>query len=249
MVRIGPSDESFAITQSVNSSFKQKGWKCYSIDRGEQYYIHLPDSIEEYKSKLSKKMLSNLRRATKKLQTFGKLQFIKYNKVLNEEWRKVIRDCSEVEKNSWLDQDSNGKMRIHAKEDFWNRLLQDAQTSNSMVAWVLYLDDQPIAYDLTVDAGGCRYGISSQFDSKYRQHSVGLLIHICSIDGDSGYKARLGSVGGSHLIDYIYFRPSFIGQFIYTGVLAYDKIKKLGKNLANTITLKIPSSLLQALSK
>ena len=261
IVRFGPTEENNPVTRTMNTSFSQLGWKCFQQDRGEQYFIELPDEFERYKSSLSKKMLGNLRRDTNKLAKIGAIEFRKYNNLNAGDWMQVIEDCSEVERNSWLDAASQGKMRIHGKEAFWKRLLENESTSKRISIWVMYLDTKPISFNVAIDADGYRYGMSSQYDAAYRKYSVGLAMHFHVIedaiesgiktfnmgDGDSGYKQRWGAVPGVRLIDYIYFKPNLIGNFFYAGLMLKEKLEDLIHTSRSRF--KIPPSFIQSLSQ
>ena len=257
LVRIGPAEESSPITKKLYSAFTSNGWNCYSIDRGEQYFLHLPKSFEEYKNSISKKLRGNLRRDLKKLKKLGDVQFVKYNALEQEDWERVINDCSNVESNSWLMKASDGKARIYNKEKFWNRLLENKNTSERTTVWIMYLNDKPIAYNLVIDSGKYRYGVSSQYDLDYRSYSVGLSTYTYVIedainmgikvfnmgDSDSGFKKRWGAVPGPRLVDYIYFKPDILGTVLYTGLNIKDRIV----NILETCTSKFKKPLFVSL--
>lgn len=260
IVRFGPAEENNPVTRKLLSTFTEQGWKCYQQDRGEQYFINLPEEFARYKSNLSKKMLGNLRRDTNKLAKLGTLEYKKYNDLQEDEWSSVIDDCSMIESNSWLDKSSQGKMRIYGKEAFWKRLLKDGNTSKKISIWVMFLDEKPISFNVALDADGYRYGVSSQYDAAFRKYSVGLAMHFHVIedaintgikifnmgDGDSGYKQRWGATPGARLIDYIYFKPNIIGNFFYTGLMLKEKLESVIQSSRSKFNVSIP--LIQSLS-
>ena len=256
IVRFGPAEENNSVTRAIYSNFTAQGWKCFRQDRGEQYFINLPEEFEQYKNSLSKKMLGNLRRDANKLAKQGAIEFIKYNNLTNNEWSKVIDDCSFIESNSWLDKSSQGKMRVHGKQAFWKRLLENPSTSAKMSIWVMYLDKKPISYNIAIDADGYRYGVSSQYDAAYRKFSVGLAMHFHVIedainigikifnmgDGDSGYKQRWGAVPGTRLIDYIYLKPNFVGTVLYAGLILKEKLENLVQSSRTKFSVAVPQA-------
>ncbi len=266
LIRMGPAEESNPITQNINASFYSNGWKCYTIDRGQQFLVSLPDSYEEYKKSVSKKLLGNIRRDTNRLKKLGDVRFVKYNSLSSEEWKNVISDCSGIESRSWLIKTSDGKARIYKKEKFWNRLLKDKHASDRTTVWVMYFDEKPISYNLTIDSGGYRYGVSSQYDLEYRSYSVGLSIYSHVIedaiqmgikifnmgDGDSGFKSRWGAEPGPRLIDYIYFKPNLLGTSVYASLTLKDFIssivEKCSMKLKRPLAVSL-STLLLSLNK
>lgn len=254
IVRFGPAEEDNPVTRNLFSTFMAQGWKCYQQDRGEQYFINLPQEFAQYKNTLSKKMLGNLRRDTNKLAKIGSIEYKKFNNLQNNEWVSVIDDCSAIEGNSWLDKSSQGKMRIYGKEAFWKRLLENRSTSKNISIWVMYLDNKPISYNVAIDADGYRYGVSSQYDASYRKYSVGLAMHFHVIedainagikifnmgDGDSGYKQRWGATAGTRLVDYIYFKPNVLGYCIYSGLTLKDKLQSIVQSSRSKFNVSIP---------
>lgn len=254
IVRFGPAEEDNPVTQNLYEAFTEKGWKCYQQDRGEQYFISLPEEFSLYKNSLSKKMLGNLRRDTNKLAKLGVIEFKKYNNLQNDAWESVIDDCSAVEGNSWLDKSSQGKMRIHGKEAFWKRLLKNSSAGKKISIWIMYLDKKPISFNVAIDADGYRYGLSSQYDAAFRKYSVGLAMHFHVIedaiktgikifnmgDGDSGYKRRWGAVPGTRLVDYIYFKPNITGEIFYSGLRLKDKLQGFVQSSRSKFNASLP---------
>ncbi len=263
IVRFGPAEEDNPVTQSLFRKFTEQGWKCYRQDRGEQYFISLPEEFEQYKNSLSKKMLGNLRRDTNKLAKLGSIEFKKFNNLQDDAWSSVIDDCSIIESNSWLDKSSQGKMRIHGKEAFWKRLLRNESTGKKISIWVMYLDKKPVSFNVAIDTEGYRYGVSSQYDAAFRKYSVGLAMHFHVIedaintgikifnmgDGDSGYKQRWGAVPGTRLVDYIYFKPNVIGEFFYSGLRLKDKLQSLVQASRSKFKASQPSNQSISLTK
>lgn len=260
IVRFGPAEEDNPVTRSLFSTFKAQGWKCYQQDRGEQYFINLPNEFAQYKNKLSKKMLGNLRRDSNKLAKLGSIEYKKYNNLQKDDWGPVIDDCSVVESNSWLDKSSQGKMRIYGKEAFWKRLLKNDSASKKITIWIMYLDKKPISFNVAIDADGYRYGVSSQYDTAFRKYSVGLSMHFHVIedavntgikifnmgDGDSGYKQRWGAIPGTRLVDYIYFKPNIVGNLFYSGLMLKDKLQSFVQSSRSKFNVTIP--LIQSIS-
>ena len=210
--------------------------------------------------------MGNIRRDTNRLKKLGDVRFVKYNSLSSEEWKNVISDCSGIESRSWLIKTSDGKARIYKKEKFWNRLLKDKHASDRTTVWVMYFDEKPISYNLTIDSGGYRYGVSSQYDLEYRSYSVGLSIYSHVIedaiqmgikifnmgDGDSGFKSRWGAEPGPRLIDYIYFKPNLLGTSVYASLTLKDFIssivEKCSMKLKRPLAVSL-STLLLSLNK
>ena len=231
VVRLGPLEQSAEITKNIQQAFAQQKWFCHKVEHGQQHAVTLPDSFEQYTSQLSKKMVGNMRREKNKLRKLGEVRDVKYTGLSAEEWAPVIDDCACVERNSWVNKADNGKSVMHNEEMFWKRLLQNKETSDRTTILITYLDDKPISYNVALDSGEWRYGLSSHFDDEYKKLGVGGATHMLVIEdaiekgikklnmgyGFASYKQRWNAEPTSELVDYFYFRPNLIGAMLYLG--------------------------------
>ena len=231
VVRLGPLEQKSAIAQNIEKAFKNKKWFCHKVIHGQQHAIRLPNNFEEYSAQLSKKMLGNMRREKNKLHKLGDVRYEKYTALTPAEWGSVIDDCAKVERNSWVNQADNGKSVMYNEEAFWKRLLQNEETSQRITILITYLDDQPISYNVALDSGDWRYGLSAHFDDAYKKYGVGGATHMLVIEdaiknnikhlnmgyGFASYKHRWNAEPDSDLVDYFYFRPNLIGGLLYLG--------------------------------
>lgn len=240
IVRIGPADIEQPINQLLKSKFNDLGWMCHEINRGTQQVIALPANVEEFKQSLSKNLSKNLKRRLKKLQELGEVTIEKFNNCSSSKWAQLIDDCSEIESQSWLFSDANGKTRIKGKEAFWKNYLESRDAQKRVNIWVIKLNDHPISFTLAIDSGLSRYSISGQYNAQFKKYGVGLLVDYEMLqdailmgiqtvnlgDGDAEYKDQWGAKPGSQLVDYIYFRPSLLGHLLYS-VLKASEIARI----------------------
>jgi hypothetical protein len=239
IIRIGPADIDQPINHLLKSKFQDFGWMCHEINRGTQQIVTLPGSVNEFKQSLSKDLSKNLKRRLKKLRENGVVTIEKYNNCPSRKWAQIIDDCSDVEGQSWLFNDTNGKLRIKGKEAFWKKYLENNNVQKHVNIWLVKLNNYPISYTFAIDSGLCRYSISGQYNAQFKKYGVGLLadyemlqdsIHmgIKTVnfgDGDDEYKDRWGAKSGSQLVDYIYFRPDMLGRLLYS-VLKVSEIAR-----------------------
>ncbi len=229
IVRIGPTGIDQPINQLLRSKFSDLGWMCHEINRGTQQVITLPSYVEKFKQSLSKNLSKNLKRRFKRLQELGEVTIEKFNNCSSYKWAQIIDDCSEIESQSWLFGDADGKTRIKGKETFWKSYLENSDAQKRVSIWMVRLDDRPISYTLAIDSGLSRYSISGQYNAEFKKYGIGLfadyemlqdaiLSGIKTVnlgDGDAAYKDRWGAKPGAQLVDYIYFRPSLFGRLLY----------------------------------
>ena len=242
-------EEESEVTKNIEESFRVKKWKSHKVDVGQQYAVMLPESMDDYKNALSKKMLGNIRREKNKLHKLGEVKDVKYNDLSQHEWSKIIDNCAEVERNSWANKSDIGKTELYGHEKFWKQLLNNEETSSRVNVWLTYLDEKPISYNLAIDSGEYRYGISAHYNEDYKTLGVGGSMHMCVIEdaidkglkklnmgyGFGEYKQRWNAEPISALTNYIYFRPSFMGKLVYDAC----SLKKFADNYLPKSSRKI----------
>ncbi len=236
IVRIGPVDIDQPIHHILKSTFQNLGWMCHEIERGTQQVITLPSCVDEFKQLLSKNLLKNLKRRLKKLQELGEVTIEKFNNCSSREWAQLVEDCSDIESQSWLFSDADGKTRIKGKEAFWKEYLESNDAQRRVSIWLVRLNGYPISFTLAIDSGSCRYSISCQYNAQFKKYGVGLMADYAMLqdsihmgiktvnlgDGDAEYKDRWGAKPGSQLADYIYFRPSMLGYFLHSVLKVWE---------------------------
>lgn len=238
ILRIGPASIDQPINQILQSKFENLGWMCHKINRGTQQVVMLPGCVDEFEQLLSRNLKKNLKRRLRKLQELGEVSIEKFSNCSYNEWVQLIDICSEIESQSWLLSDNNGKTRIKGKESFWKQYLESNNAKRSVNIWLVKLGAIPVSFSLAIDSGSSRYSISGQYDTQFKKYGVGLLadyqmlqdsIHagIKTVnfgDGDAEYKERWGAKPGSKLVDYIYFRPNLLGRLLYSVLRASEVI-------------------------
>jgi hypothetical protein len=236
IIRVGPTDTNQPVNNILESKFRDSGWMCHKINRGIQQIIILPDSVDEFKQSLSKNLYKNLKRRLKKLRELGEVSIEKFNNCSSDEWSHLIECCSDIERQSWLFSDVDGKTRIKGKEAFWKEYLESSDAQCRVNIWLVKLNGHPISFTFAIDSGPIRYSISGHYDSQYKKYGVGLLADYEMLqdsirmgikkvnlgDGDAEYKDRWGAKPESQLIDYIYIRPGILGHLLHLGIKIWE---------------------------
>ena len=133
------------------------------------FFIPLDDTFEEYWNKRSRKFRANLRRMTRKLKEKGEISFVKYDELptLSE----AYDDLLAIEKQSWKHKHGTAISSIHKQEQFYWLLCQGAADKKRLHLIFLYLNQQPIAYNI---------GLISNKSYKYLKSSYDAAYHPCS---------------------------------------------------------------------
>lgn len=240
VVHAGPLQVADQIGQSLRMSFQRNKWRTCKVSAGAQQVVHLPSTLEEYRASISRNLRKNHDRRKRSLESMGKFDISYYNNCSTETWARVIDSCAEVEGQSWLAADDNGKTRVYGRESFWKSYVADAEGSRRLSVWVVSLDSKPIAYSLALDSGSCRYSISGQYDEHYKKFGVGIIADMSMFeqslesgitlvnmgDGDSEYKRRWGATPDDELQSLYFFRPGVTGWLLYKSFRVLQRVRR-----------------------
>ncbi len=238
LLLVGPLQVNDEISKPLQRSFQQLKWRVSDVSAGAQQVVNLPATVEGYRASLSRNLRKNHDRRKRSLEAMGQFDISYFNNCTAEVWDQAIERCAEVESNSWLAIDGDGKTRVHGRESFWKSYAAHEDGSRRLSVWVVSLDEKPIAYSLAIDSGACRYSISGQYDESYKKHGVGIIADMSMFeqaiesgktvvnmgDGESDYKKRWGAEPSAELQSLYIFRPSVIGRL---GYIAFRTLETL----------------------
>jgi hypothetical protein len=155
-----------------------------------------------------------------------------------------LRDCRQIENQSWLTDAERPYLRFATDLDFefWRQLSKDGLAPGVYPSfWIMDLNGRPSSYCVTLTAGGIRYTIANQYDeqcSKYRTGST-LYFHmfedayacgVRAVDFGSGslhYKSRWGGVPFGRRADLIVFAGNPSGRVLGGAHGLYTRCRQL----------------------
>ncbi len=240
-VRLGPMERSSPNLRALRSTFERAGWTTIEVPRGELLYLTLPDNVAEYRPLVrgrAKKANYFLRRLERKGQVAIRLK----TRLPSDETRKLLSELQKIESESWVA--ASGEPRFMGEQNFrfWMLLLGDDEINALVKVWILYMDEEPVSFCLTLDAAPIRYQLVNGYSESVKQHSTGHILfqqmiteaietgieRICFGQGDPGHKGEWGATPESALIDLIAFKPGPIGKLAAIAHAGAAKLKRAG---------------------
>lgn len=174
-------------------------------------YNHSTD-ISDYTTRiLGKKLRKNIRYYGRKLQNQGKIRISHSTEFCSLEIERLLNDLKTVEQNSWLVKNSTGLPRFISETDqaFWKLVLASSCVPRHQLdVWVLYFDEKPISFCLTISCGNARHIIANQYDEEFREYMTGSILYLEMMtqgiqqgikhfdfgDGGIEYKSKWGAI-------------------------------------------------------
>jgi CelD/BcsL family acetyltransferase involved in cellulose biosynthesis len=224
-LRLGPIEKSGATYTAIAAALSEQHWTLLELSRGELLYLQLPDSIEAY--------LPVVRGRAKKAEYFrrrmekrGTVRIEVSSDLAVTDWMPVFDDLVNIESRSWVTERGEPRFMGAANRVFWEGLFGDAGLSAALKVWILYLDDDPVSFCLTLNSGPIRYQLINGYAEAARQHSTGYIIframildaiengiqRICFGQGDPGHKGEWGALPCEELVDLVAMKPGLVGR-------------------------------------
>jgi hypothetical protein len=143
--------------------------------------MSIPDTIDQLYQRYSPKNRSNLRRLIRRLEKNcnGRIKVITYTR--EDEVEKAIETMVKISAQTYQSQ----LYSVDSKQS--RNLLRLAAARGWLRACVLYIDEEPAAFELALKYGRSYFGFHTGFDPKWKQYRIGtvvLLKFLESICGD-----------------------------------------------------------------
>lgn len=250
-VKLGPVEDGDPTVTALIDKLLERGWFKHVADRGVQQIVECPTSYEDFHCSLSKSLRRSIRSRSKKMMSEGQVELRAYSGLRPDEWQRVLTEVAQVEGRSWLAQDAEGKPRFqgHLNEPFWQHLASNEGACDTLGVWMLYFDEMPVAFTVTIDTSQCRYNISGQYDERFKKYGPGWIVDnklfkdsieqgaqtINMGDGHPEYKSRWGAEPAGHLRDYLLCRPSITGFGLDWAARTKDTMADTGQQLCKAL--------------
>lgn len=223
-VRIGPMDSSSGNLARFREQFRQQAWSLLEFERGQLFYLELPETKGELERKVSgraKKADYFLRRMSRR----GRVELRMHTDLDQEGWGIVLQELQEIEKSSWVATGGEPRFIGDRNLEFWSRLLGRQPYASAVRVWLLHFEGQPSSFCLTLDSGKVRYQLVNGYSDAVRSFSTGHIIFqkmlLDAIDcgiksvnfgqGDPGHKSEWGARPTARLVDLVALKPGLVG--------------------------------------
>jgi len=133
------------------------------------FFIKLPDTFERYLAERSKKFRNHLRRMGKKMDGTGKVDFLSRENFhdFNSAYEAVLK----IESLSWKNSHGTAISSIKRQENFYKQLLENIDNKQNSHLFYLYMDNEPIAYNMGIIKDDTYYYLKTSFIEEYRRLS------------------------------------------------------------------------------
>jgi CelD/BcsL family acetyltransferase involved in cellulose biosynthesis len=182
-VRLGPIDTSFPECAQLVARVAARTRRVAAFETpGAIYTADVPTVAEQFQARIkASKSMSRVVTRQRRLEREEGLRIERFANPSGEQLASVLRDCRAVEQRSWLATDPAGQLRFASEGQlsFWQDCRdQDRNGRCQFDAWVAYLGDKPIAFDVVITAGAIRYLYAGQYDKDYSKHGLGWMLYL-----------------------------------------------------------------------
>lgn len=139
-------------------------------------YLEIRESWDEYESRLSKKLLANLRHCKQNLEKQGAITM---EMVSGSQWLdEYLAEAFSVEASGWKGDRHTAIQSNPETRKFYTDIAHWAAARNSLRIFFLRLDQRPIAMYYSLIEGGTCYLLKGGYDAAYSRYSPGkMLMH------------------------------------------------------------------------
>jgi len=148
-------------------------YKLRKIDRLESPYIEIPDKWEEMFSSLRKKLRYGIRNSEKKLAKQGAVRVKVFT---NDDFDELLMSIFAIEKRSWKEDAGTSITKNNRQEQFYRYFTPIAGREGLLRCFVLYIEDNPIAYVYGLIFEGVFYDFKESYCKSYTKISPGQVL-------------------------------------------------------------------------
>jgi len=173
--RIPPESKNFRILCDVLRSnsilWAQKEGTCAP-------YLRFNSDWQSFVNNLSSKRKKTIRNVENRIQKSGDCRI---HKIIDfEEYKKIKHHLYSIAKDSWQEEKSNS-LNTPENKEFFARLSKAASSKSWLLIWILYLNEEPIAFEYHLKFGERVHGLRSSYKKTYQKFSPGAFLDYCIV--------------------------------------------------------------------
>lgn len=150
---------------------KQWGNRLHRYATHRSPIIELPDTWETLLGRLKKKARYTIRKGEERLSGLGELRVV--NTQSADQAEQLLQAMMFVEQRSWKQDAGSSITRIAKQQHFYERFLPRAAELGWLQSYVLYLNDEAIAYLCGLRYEGIFYDLKESYIDAMKQYSPG----------------------------------------------------------------------------
>lgn len=174
VLRMNRIIENNPFIKCIECSLKNKSIK-YQIRRSEpSFYITLTNNFNDYLKNRSSKFRNYLKRMEKKLNSIGNVEVVtlKDSSAISEAYNHILS----IEKKSWKHKQRTAISSIKKQQEFYRFFCASAHENKWLHLHFLFLNNNPIAYDLGLIKCNTYWYLKTSFIEEFRQFSPATIL-------------------------------------------------------------------------
>ena len=207
------------------ASFARRGYQIVTENAESSPYLELQGTFEEKVQMLQPRFRTSLRSRERRLKEKGKLELRFLDSV--ELWEKGLDAIREIEEDSWKVDAGTAITAQDFQWQFYRRYTPIAASAGTLRIPILYLDDEPLAYDYALLHRGVYYLMKTSYKNKWHDSYPGFVLryrlmawtylqHAAEIDflgKNEDWKMKWTETVRPHVI-HVVFNRNFSGSYL-----------------------------------
>jgi CelD/BcsL family acetyltransferase involved in cellulose biosynthesis len=170
--RINRFVETNPILESITHNLRNNFTFKYDIQKAEpSFFIELDNNYDDFLGRRSANFRYQIKRVAKKIQSLGDITFLR-NQDSND-FDEVYNTILSIEEKSWKHRHGTAISSTEKQREFYRELGKSAFNKGWLRLCILYLDHDPIAFEMGLVKCKKYYGVHGSYDEKFKKWNPG----------------------------------------------------------------------------
>jgi CelD/BcsL family acetyltransferase involved in cellulose biosynthesis len=175
MFKIDRFIETNPVLDRVVHNLKNNFALHYVIRREEpSFFIELGNSNDDYLANKSSNFRYNLKRVSKKLHSLGNILFLKNQDFYD--FDEIYETILSIEETSWKHKHGTAITSSEKSREFYRELCKGAFNKGQLRFCFLFLNHEPIAFEMGLLKGNKYYGVHGSYNEKFKKENPGTML-------------------------------------------------------------------------
>jgi len=173
--RINRFVENNPLLDRIACNLKNNAAFNFEIRRAEpSFFIQLGNSYDDYLKKKSANFRYKLKSIVKKMHSIGDVAFLRTQDF--HDFSEVYNIILSIERNSWKHKHGTAITSSEKQQEFYRVLGQSAFNKGWLRLCILFLNREPIAFEMGLVKGQKYYGVHGSYNEKYKKENPGTML-------------------------------------------------------------------------